>query len=558
MKDTRIAEIKKLAELMNAHGSAESSTADIDALDDLDRILHHLRSASDSVKAPVIRELEPRLTEVIEVISDYASLRYSSKASASGTNDILDALAAGVNMLGEELKASTISRTYLDNILKGMQGLVFVVDLNGSIQMVNTGAITRLGYSEAELIGMEVSTIVASIEQLLFNGEVGAQEIQTTCLAKNGDTFPISFSASAFQNKPGDAPSLVCVAHDVTDRKEAADKLKESEYLFRSLVATMNDGVMLVDQNQNVQYVNEHFLEITGYELVEIVARNAVDLFILEEDSKFVRASFAERLKGETARYELPIRNKKGELIWMSLSASPVRNIAGDIIGSMVVHTDISLRKMTELQLQNSISEKEMLIKEVHHRVKNNLQVISSLLSLQSTNVDNETANAILRESQNRIKSMAIIHEKLYQSKNLSSIDFQEYTGEIVNQLRISYGIDVKEITINSLVNNINLGVDLAVPCGLILNELVSNAIKYAFPGEHEGKIGIMFEKSDDDVFKLSVSDDGVGFPEDIDFRDTTSLGLQLVITLTEQLDGEITLENSGGTCFHISFKAPI
>jgi two-component sensor histidine kinase len=216
---------------------------------------------------------------------------------------------------------------------------------------------------------------------------------------------------------------------------------------------------------------------------------------------------------------------------------------------------EIAERKRVEAQIQSSLQEKEVLLKEIHHRVKNNLQIISSLLSLQSENIGTENPVQTFRESQDRIKSMALIHEKLYQSKDISRIDFAEYVRSLTAYLYRSY-VTAPGIEIAIDIQDMSLGIDTAIPCGLIINELVSNSLKYAFPDGRTGEIRIGLVR-DGRNYTLKVSDDGAGLPPGLDFRNTPSLGLQLVNTLVTQLEGTIELLHGGGTVFRISFGEP-
>ena len=203
--------------------------------------------------------------------------------------------------------------------------------------------------------------------------------------------------------------------------------------------------------------------------------------------------------------------------------------------------------------LTSSLKEKEVLLKEIHHRVKNNLQVISSLLNLQASFIHDKEVLTIFIESRNRVRSMALVHEKLYQSKDLARIDFADYIRALTINLLSSFAGKSSSVRVSVEIDGVMLGVDAAVPCGLIVNELVSNSFKYAFPEGRRGQICVAMEQRNGSL-RLTVSDDGVGFPGNINFRNTDSLGLQLVNTLTEQLDGEIELTNGTGTIFAICF----
>jgi PAS domain S-box-containing protein len=214
---------------------------------------------------------------------------------------------------------------------------------------------------------------------------------------------------------------------------------------------------------------------------------------------------------------------------------------------------EIVERKRAEEQIKASLHEKEVLLKEIHHRVKNNLQVISSLLDLQTTYIKDEQMRDLFTESQNRIRSMALVHEKLYQSPDLAQVDLAEYVRSLTAYLFQSHRGNRRTITLELDVCDTILDVDSAIPCGLIINELVSNALKHAFPQGRTGQVHVGMH-ADQSRFTMLVRDDGVGFPPDLDFRNTESLGLQLVLMLVEQLEGSIEMDNTGGTTFQITF----
>ena len=238
------------------------------------------------------------------------------------------------------------------------------------------------------------------------------------------------------------------------------------------------------------------------------------------------------------------------------------------LTGSMVkltrkegeLQAEIAVHEQTAEQAKALLKEKEMLLKEVHHRVRNNLQIVASLLNLQVENIKDKKTLDMFKKSQNRIKSMALVYEKSYQSKEPVRIDFAEYTQNLTNSLLRSYEINQDRISVKINMGDILLDINNAIPCGLIINELVSNSLIYAFPfaqGKPEnkkGEININLSSGDDSL-TLIVRDNGIGFPEDLDFRNTETLGMQLVCTLTNQLKGTIELNSNGGTSFKITFK---
>jgi two-component sensor histidine kinase len=214
---------------------------------------------------------------------------------------------------------------------------------------------------------------------------------------------------------------------------------------------------------------------------------------------------------------------------------------------------ELSERKRIEAQITASLREKEVLLKEIHHRVKNNLQVISSLLDLQVSHIEDERAVEMLRDSQNRVTSMGLIHERLYQADDLAMIDIAEYVRDLVSNLLYSYSVDAARITLDIDVEDVVLDVDRAIPRGLIINELVSNSLKYAFAPGSDGRIVVALTRRGDSVV-LTVQDDGIGLPESVQPDNTPSLGLRLVSTLAKQLRGSIELERTAGTSFTIQF----
>jgi len=203
--------------------------------------------------------------------------------------------------------------------------------------------------------------------------------------------------------------------------------------------------------------------------------------------------------------------------------------------------------------IREALKERETLLKEIHHRVKNNMQIVSSLLSLQAAQATERETVEMLNESQRRIRSMALIHETLYRSGSLAEIDFGDYVGGLIEELRRMYHIAEGAITITVDIENVRFGVDTAVPCALIVNELVSNCLKHAFPDGRTGEVTVALQRANG-AYALTVADNGVGFPADLDFRTTDSLGMQLVTALVYQLDGTLELNRENGTAFVISF----
>ncbi len=244
-----------------------------------------------------------------------------------------------------------------------------------------------------------------------------------------------------------------------------------------------------------------------------------------------------------------------GALLFFRISDPILKNLQEKNIR---LHKEIAERTQVQKQLAASLDEKNILLKEIHHRVKNNMAMVSSLLHLQALDIENEDDRKRFIGTQHRIHTMALIHERLYNTENFSKIDFNIFIQDLAESLQMSYGLISCDIALNLEANDVTLDLNKAIPCGLLINELISNAFKHAFAGRQQGKIHIQFHTTADDHFQLIVSDDGVGLPEDFDIRQTLSTGMQLIVRLSEQLDGTVQVEKNpaetSGATFHVLF----
>ncbi len=341
----------------------------------------------------------------------------------------------------------------------------------------------------------------------------------------------------------------------IADHRQAEIALRKSEEQYRALFENAPLGVVLITYSGKHLTVNNAICQMIGYSREELEQIHPKDLY----QSPDKRTEFIKRLQtdGYVRGFEVELKRKDNSVIYARLTAIPATMIGEDII--LAMSEDITDRKQSEAALKASLEEKKVLLKEIYHRVKNNLEVISSLLYLQSAAIEDEQTLELFKESENRVRSMGMIHEKLYQSKDLARVDYSDYIHGLVDNLIQSYAGKTHAVTVKVETRNVSLGIDTAIPCGLIINELVTNAMKYAFPDEalapgKNAEIRIAMTKEHDDVYVLIVSDNGIGFPQAPDFQKTESLGLQIVSTLAAQLDGTIRIDNTSGTSIEIQF----
>jgi PAS domain S-box-containing protein len=334
---------------------------------------------------------------------------------------------------------------------------------------------------------------------------------------------------------------------DISARKKAESLLTKSEKDYRDLVNHSLVGIYKTDKNGELLFANNSLANIFGYNSVEDIKGIMItSLYKNLNDRNIILKKLKE--EGKLEEYEVEMVTRTGEPVNVLISAKR----DGETILGMIM--DITENKRSQDLIKKSLREKEMLLKEIHHRVKNNLMVISSLLSLQSRYIKDEVSKSIFKESQNRARSMALIHELLYRSSDLKRINFGDYIKTLTNELFRMYVTDPDRIELNINVEDVMLDINTAIPLGLIVNELVSNSMKHAFPNDMKGKIDIEF-KLEYGIYSMIVSDNGVGFPKDYDLEVSDSLGLRIVNSLTEQIDGQIELERKNGTRYIIKFK---
>jgi two-component system, sensor histidine kinase PdtaS len=339
---------------------------------------------------------------------------------------------------------------------------------------------------------------------------------------------------------------------EIAERKLAEEKALENEIYYRAIFQNTGTAMILIEENMIISKVNSEVETLTGFTSKEIEGKKKWTDFVVEDELDRLNQFFSliDQPDKHPREYETRGMDKLGNIKDLLVTVALIPNTKKLLISII----DITKRKLAENEIKSSLKQKSTLVQEVHHRVKNNMQIISSLLNLQTKYVDDEEALNVLKESQNRVMSMAMIHEKLYMSDDLANINFKDYIRSLISNLFYSYNVDKTYIKSVTDIADISLNMETAVPCGLIISELVSNTLKYAFTKEMDGEVFVSLT-ADAYEYELIVKDNGIGLPEDLDFDNLESLGLLLVKNLTEQIDGKITINRYNGTEFKITFK---
>ncbi|WAC06095.1 MAG: PAS domain S-box protein [Methanoregula sp.] len=454
---------------------------------------------------------------------------------------------------------------------------------DGSHVFANKAYCRYFGLNCEEIIGKKFSASIHPDDKerfrKLFVSLTAANpvaEIEHRIILPDGSICWMYWIDRAIFDEKGHIMEYQSVGRDITERKRAEEALTESEKRLQLTLDATNDGLWDWDIPSGNAIFSPRWYTMLGYENGEMPANySTFKSLVHPDDLVLTEAKIQEHIQKRDDGYsiELRMRTKTGDWKWILTRGQVVsRDADGNALRMVGTHTDITDRKMMEeeirslnaaleqrieqrtAQLTSSIEDKEVLLREVHHRVKNNLQIIISLLNLQSRYLTDEKTLAAIKESQNRVRAMALVHEKLYQSADISKINLDEYVRFLGNSLFQFYGMKGKGITFTTAIPEITLDINTAIPIGLITNELVSNSLKYAFPDRRKGEISITIHRKDRQLTIL-FKDNGVGLPEDFDWRTAKSLGLRLVISLVEQLQGTIELDRTTGMKFTIVVK---
>jgi len=418
------------------------------------------------------------------------------------------------------------------------------------------------------------------LKQINLKEQENNQQYEYRIIPKKGDEKWVKVQVNLLKSLSGEIIGRVGTVEDITKKIQSAKLLKDSEKNYRKLVEILPDSIILHNE-RSIEYLNpkaQSFLQISiGASISTLISsgrkdqiRIAISEAINGKQSPFFESqiktgdrvtdieicavpfTYNQQPVAKLVIHDITSRKRvEKEKLRAEFAEKTTKHLKKEIDEKTAAEEDL---KQAEENLKENIHQKEILLKEVHHRVKNNLQVISSILNLQRGYIQDEGTLNIVRECQDRIKSMAFIHENLYQSVDLAEINFPEYLQNLCNNLKYSYMTPDRNISLDFDFEDISLSLDSAIPCGLIVNELVSNCFKYAFKDSKRGDIKISLAKKNNKTI-LIVHDSGIGLPKDLNIETNDSLGLQLVLTLVDQIDGKIKYEYTNGSKFTINFK---
>ncbi len=463
-------------------------------------------------------------------------------------------------MFGKNNKSSTANLMRLA-VEASPNGMV-VIDKSGRIVLINSSIESLFGYSKQELLNQPIEILVPERfghhHPTLRNQYLKAPETRSMGHGrdlygrrKNGTEIPVEIGLNPVTL---DEQTLILASIvDITERKR-------SQEMIRLAVEAAPNGMVMTNSAGFITLVNSQIEILFGYSRDELIGMS-IDVLVPDRfrvNHPKVRQSYyhnpISRSMGKGR--DLFALHKEGREFPVEIGLNPLHTDMGTMILASIV--DITERKKYEESLKSALKEKEVLLSEIHHRVKNNLQIIDSLMGMQSDRVDNEQALAAFQESQNRVRSIAMIHQILYESHDFSKVDIKSVVRSLVDNLTQSYGIDAMQVVVNLDVGNVQLPIDKSIPLGLIVNELVSNTLKHAFPNKREGELNLTIRNINQDEILFAIEDSGVGIDKEFDFDHSTTLGLSLVQTLVDQLGGTLEIRRSNPTRFEIVFPQVI
>jgi len=446
----------------------------------------------------------------------------------------------------------------LQKILESSPYAITVTDLEGTIIECNQATLNLHGLADKSLIIGENAFLfipkeeqhfaTAGIQETLRKGQT--KNIRYNLLRTDNTCFPAELSASVIKDADDKPMGFVAITKDITRRKQAESNLKNAAIKWQSTIDAMSDSVSIIDLNGHIVEYNAATLHLLDVDDAQIKTKPCWQL-VHGLDKPYFDCPM-DRMKTSKNPEEMVFQ--KGDR-WLKVTVDPLFSEDGNVKGAVHVVRDVTRRKENEKQIQKDLIEKKILLKEIHHRVKNNMSVMISLLRLQSQKIQNiEDAKAAFNKSCERIYSMALVHEYLYNSANFTKVDMKPYIETISNQLLQTNRVTC-EISMEMTISNVLLDINRAIPCGLIINELITNIFKHAFTGKTKGKVKIRLKSLKDNMAQLTIRDNGIGLPAKVETGTPQTLGLKLIKILTEQIKGTLEINRNRGTTFIITFK---
>lgn len=528
------------------------------------------------------------------------SFNASVYRNRAGEVEGIFAAARNITKLKKANNALKLSERHFRSLIENALDVIMVLNHQGDITYASPSVEKVFGYKVHEFLGFNIFDFIHNNDSPRLNNALTEDirssgsnvDFEVRCQHENGQWLNCQMVAQNLIKDPA-VRGIVLNIRDITPRKEAEKARNDLEEMYSTLITASPDGFIATDLEGKITYVSEKAAFMMGWgDGKKLVSDTIFDILIPDEKDLFRKNMEMVMRNGALRNIEHKASKKYAETFVAEMNMALTQDSDGNPKGLIVTIRDVTYRKKMEKKIKSSLKEKEILLKEVHHRVKNNMQVISSLIGLQSEQVHDKKTREMFEDSKNRIRSMALIHEKLYGSEGMEKVDFSEYVKSLTESLENSYNKNNIDIIID--VEDVLMDIDQAITCGLILNELISNSLKYAFPeqtvldnysqskldeindneeidSESETTLNqvsnssliMPFENpiisvavcSRGDEVVMYVGDNGVGLPEGLDFEETESLGLQIVCTLVAQLEGNINLESNEGTRFIIKFK---